>query len=325
MYHLHIENSMKAPVFTRASPEDIDKARAAYPVLAERFKITIGCDGDIFDRAMETADFLISSVPPTDRIPLAKRLRWIQTTAAGVDTLMPLDWLPKHMMLTNNSGPHASKCEEYCLMALVALQLGVPQFVHDQAKRIWNPEFTIPVRGKRCLVIGYGDLGQAASRAAKTLGLVTIALSRTGQGEGPANKLLKIDALDDELPKADFVVVAAPLTPSTRNLLNRTRLQMLKPTAGLINVARAAIVDYAALAERLDARAMRGAILDVQSPEPLAATSPLWGTTNLMITPHISCDDPRYIALLFERWIENFARLEASQPLHNLVSREQGY
>jgi phosphoglycerate dehydrogenase-like enzyme len=325
MFHLHIENNTKAPSFTRASAADVEQARSAYPHFAEHVRVTIGQDGDVFDKAMETADFLISSVPPKDKIAAATKLKWVQTTAAGVDTLFPFDWLPASTVLTNNSGPHAAKCEEYCLMGLVALQLGVPQFLHDQHHKRWNPEYTMPIRGKTCLVVGYGDLGQAACRASKTLGLHTTAFSRTGLGQGPADRLLTIDALDSYLSLADFVIVAAPLTAATRDLFNRQRLALLKPSAGFINVARAPIVDYAALTDMLNAKRLRGALLDVQSPEPLSPASPLWETEGLMITPHISCDDPRYFQLLLERWVENLSRFEQGLPLDNIVSREQGY
>jgi phosphoglycerate dehydrogenase-like enzyme len=131
--------------------------------------------------------------------------------------------------------------------------------------------------------------------------------------------------LDEALPRADFVVVTAPLTPATRNLFDRARLGRLRPEAGLINVARAPIVDYDALSEMLRAGTLAGAMLDVHEPEPLPADSPLWSTPNLILTPHISCDDPRYVDMLLDAWVANLERLNANEALKNVVDAARGY
>jgi phosphoglycerate dehydrogenase-like enzyme len=111
----------------------------------------------------------------------------------------------------------------------------------------------------------------------------------------------------------------------TRNMISRERLGMMKADASLINVSRAALVDYAALADYMRRGHLSGAILDVHSPEPLAPDSELWDTPNVMITPHISCDDPRYVDLLLDEWVINFRRYQTGQPLRNIVDREAGY
>ncbi len=324
-YRLHVENSMKAPPFTRFNQDHIARAFARHPDMASSVTVSIGCDGDILDTVLGEADFLISSIPPKDKIAATTRLRWLQTTAAGMDPLMPMTWLPKQVVLTNNSGPHAAKCEEYCLMALVALRLRVPQYVGDQARHVWAPVYMQPIRGGTCLVVGYGDLGQAACRAAKTLGLAVRALSRTGNSHGQGDDVRKSDELEAHLSWADYVIVTAPLTDLTRNMMSRERLGMMKAGAGLVNVSRAALVDYAALPDVVRSGHLSGAILDVHSPEPLSPASPLWDTPNVMITPHISCDDPRYVDILLDEWVINFRRYQAGEPLRNIVDREQGY
>jgi phosphoglycerate dehydrogenase-like enzyme len=294
--------------------------------LADRVRITIGWDGDMLDTALSTADFLIAARPPRENLlARAPRLRWIQTTGAGIDHLLPLDWLPDHIILTNNSGPHGPKCEEFCLMALLALSARLPTLVDQQRARMWSSIFTQPIAGKTCLVIGYGDIGQAAVRAAKRLGLTALAVSRSGSGAGPADRLLPARALDGVLPAADFVVVAAPLTPQTRDLLSRARLALLRPTAGLVNVARAPLVDYDAMSDMLRDGRLGGAVIDVQDPEPLPADSALWDVPNLILTPHVSCDDPRYVDMLLDAWAANLTRYLAGETLRNVVDRSRGY
>jgi phosphoglycerate dehydrogenase-like enzyme len=330
--HLHIENSRLGSPLSHASDEHVRAALIRHPVLADQLRITIGWDGDILDAALATADFLIAAQPPREDLSArAPRLRWIQTTGAGIDHLLPLDWLPDHIILTNNSGPHGPKCEDFCLLALLALSARLPTLVDQQRARVWSSIFTQPIAGKVCLVIGYGDIGQAAVRAAKRLGLTAIAVSRSGAGSdtgsdtGPADRLVSATALDSVLPAADFVIVAAPLTPQTRNLLSRARLALLRPTAGLVNVARAPLVDYEAMSEMLRDGRLGGAVIDVQDPEPLPADAGLWEVPNLILTPHVSCDDPRYVDMLLDAWTANLTRYLAHETLRNVVDRTRGY
>ena len=326
MKHLHIDNASANSPLSHAHDQHVRAAGERHPVLAETLRITIGWDGDGLDDALATADFLIASRPPRDNLAArAPLLRWIQTTGAGVDHLLPLDWLPDIITLTNNSGPHGPKCEEFCVMALLALSTRLPGLVDQQRRRLWSPIFTQPIAGQCCVVIGYGDLGQAAVRAGKRLGLEVIAVSRTGAGDGPADRLVPVSRIDAVLPQAEFVIVAAPLTPQTHHLMDRERLATLRPTAGLVNVGRAPLVDYAALADLLRAGRLAGAILDVQDPEPLPRDSELWDVPNLIVTPHISCDDPRYVDMLLDAWAANLARYLAGEPLRNVVDRARGY
>jgi phosphoglycerate dehydrogenase-like enzyme len=252
-------------------------------------------------------------------------LKWIQTTGAGIDNLLPLEWLPADIALTNNRGAHGPKAEDSCAMAIALLNARLPQLLASQRRHAWQPVYATPVAGKTAVVIGFGDLGQAAGRAAKKLGARVVAVTRSGKAARPADSACPVRRIDRVLPQADFVVVTTPLTPETRNLLDRRRLDLLKPEAGLVNIGRSPVVDYDALREKLAAGTLAGAVLDVFQPEPLPADSPLWDTPNLVIMPHVSCDDPRYVDRLLDFWFENLARLRAGKRLKNLIDRGRGY
>ena len=127
------------------------------------------------------------------------------------------------------------------------------------------------------------------------------------------------------LPKADFVVVTAPLTPATRHLIGGKELDRLRPGAGLVNMSRADLVDYEALAARLEAGTLGGAVIDVARPEPLPPDSPLWRTPNLLITPHISSDPLDYVERMARIVVDNARRLVAGRPLQNRVDPARGY
>lgn len=325
-FHLHLENARKRAVIFQLSEQIYAAAEKRHRALAKRLTVTIGWDGDILDTALKSADFMINSNPPRERLrERAPRLKWIQTTGAGIDQLMPLDWLPANIALTNNSGAHGAKAEDYCTMALLMLQTRMAGVIANQSSAKWEEIFTPPISGKTAVVIGFGDLGQAAGRAAKKLGLTVLAVTRSGKAARPADAAYRVSRIEHVLPHADFVIVATPLTPDTRGLLNRARLRLLKPTAGLINIGRSPVVDYNALRDKLETGALAGAMLDVHSPEPLPADSPLWTTRNLTVTPHISCDDPRYMDFLCDSWFANFARFLAGKPLKNQVDRKLGY
>ena len=326
-FHLHVENSRKRQALFQLTEPTYAAAEKRHRALAKRLKVTIGWDGDMLDEAIKTADFMINSSPPRERLrERAPRLQWIQTTGAGVDGLMPLDWLPADITLTNNSGgAHGDKAEGSCAMALLMLQARMPEIIANQSAKKWEPIFTTPIAGKTVVVVGFGDLGSAAGRAAHKLGLKVIAVTRSGKAGKPADTACKVTRIDTVLPKADFVIVTTPLTPGTMGLFNRARLDCLTPPAGFINIGRSPIVDYEALRHKLDKGEIAGAVLDVHSPEPLPADSPLWTTRNLIITPHISCDDPRYMDFLCDAWFANFARKLAGKPLTNQVDRKLGY
>ena len=308
------------------TPAQWAAAARRHPALGKRVTATIVWVREGIDEALRTADMMITPNPPRERLrERAPRLKWIQNRGAGINHLMPLDWLPDDIVLTNNRGAHGAKCEDYCTMALLMLATHMPAFMAQQHARQWKAAFSAPIAGKTAVVIGFGDLGSAAGRAAKKLGMKVIAVTRSGKAGKPADAAYKVSRLDSMLPKADFVVVATPLTQKTRGLMTRERLALLKPGAALINVGRAPLVDYDALRDMLNGGKLAGAMLDVHDPEPLPADSPIWTTPNLIVTPHVSCDNPRYMDLLLDRWFENFARFAAGKPLLNQVDRKLGY
>jgi phosphoglycerate dehydrogenase-like enzyme len=127
------------------------------------------------------------------------------------------------------------------------------------------------------------------------------------------------------LPRADFVLVTAALTPETRGMLGAKELSLLRPGAGVINMSRAGLVDYQALGAKLERGELRGAVIDVCDPEPLPPESPLWKVRDLLITPHISSDPLDYVERTMAIIEDNLRRLLAGRPLRNTVDPARGY
>jgi glyoxylate/hydroxypyruvate reductase A len=327
---LHIKNNRSGEDVFRLTEARYRDAADRHSDVADHVDALIDFDLDHFDESIATANALVTWDLPSDiRYALAERaphLRWVHVIGAGVDHLAPLDWIPAGVTLTNNRGVHVDKAAQYGLMAVLMLNNAIPQLVREQAARRYVECFTTAADDKTLLVIGAGAMGGAVARAARKVGLRTVGVRRRPRPTAGFDEVHAPDALDDLLPAADFVILTIPATPETVGLLDERRLRLMKPEAGLVNMARASIVDYDALATALREGALAGAVLDVFEPEPLPASSDLWTVPNLIITPHMSSDDaalyvPRTLDLVFE----NLGRLRQGSGLKNRVDPERGY
>lgn len=264
--------------------------------------------------------------PLHDLAAAAPRLRWIQVTSAGIEPLLPLDWLHPGLVLTNNSGVHAAKTREAGMMALLMLNARMPALATQQRHGQWRQIFTPAIAGRSVLVIGLGAIGGAVAAAARTLGMKVVGVRRQAGHSPHADRVIGMDALDDALPEADFVVLATPLTPDTRLLLDRRRIRLMKPGAGLLNIGRGPCLDYAALEDALGTGALSGAILDVFDTEPLPPHAMTWSTPNLVVTPHVIVDDvDQYVPLSLDFAFANATRLQRGEALANVVDPARGY
>ena len=256
----------------------------------------------------------------------APHLAWIHVIGAGVEGLMPLDWIHPGIRLTNNSGVHVKKVYQFGLMSLLMLNARVPQLFSQQARGEWKPVFSGSPRGKTLLVVGLGDMGGAMAKAGRTLGMRVLGIRRTPKPHPQAEKVHGLKALHRLLPKADIVVVATPLTPDTRHVIGAAEIALLKPGTGLINIGRGAVLDQAAVERALRSGQLSGAILDVFDPEPLPAGHPLWRAPNLYLSPHCSSDDnDDYMPMTLDLAFANAVRLARGRILANVVDPDRGY
>jgi phosphoglycerate dehydrogenase-like enzyme len=324
---VHVENvSSMAPVF-QIQPAQWEAAAARHPTLARRIDVTIAWDLERFDERVRTAEVLIGWRFPTgDLARRAPRLRWIHMTGAGIEHLMPLDWLPPRVAITTNSGVHAPKAGEFAAMAMLMISNHLPALLTAQREGRWHRIFSTPARGKTVAIIGVGAMGGAAAVRAKQLGLRVLGVRRSRRPHPHVDAMYGPADLSRVLPQADIVLVTVPLTSETRHLIGKRELDLMRRDAGLINMARARVVDYEALGAKLASGELSGAILDVFDPEPLPADSPLWRLPNVVLTPHVSSDDaasyvPRTLDLVFA----NLGRYLTGRPLRNRVRPERQY
>ena len=334
---VHIKNNHAAPDTFPNTPEGeevftitrarFEAAAARYPDVARRLDVFIDWDTENWTQSMRDAEVLLTWDFPTENLgTAAPGLKWIHCIGAGVEHLLPMDWLPDGVILVNNKGVHAAKAGEFGLMAVLMLHNHVPALMTNQRAAMYDSLYSTPIAGRTLLVIGVGSIGGAVAKHCSALGLNVIGVSRHGKPAEGVNRMVMPDALDEVLPQADFVFVSTPLTPETENLLNASRLDLLKSDAGVINVGRAGVIDYGHLADKLEAGSLGGAILDVFDPEPLPAASPLWSTRNLVVTPHVSADDgTSYVPLTLDLFFRNMERYLAGKELVNRVRPDLGY
>jgi glyoxylate/hydroxypyruvate reductase len=275
--------------------------------------------------AMRHAHVIAGFELPLDRIGELRDLRWIHLVSAGVNHLLPLDWLPSGVALTNSSGVHAELAGEYGAAALLALNFRLPAHATHQRRGYWDQVFNAPIRGKTVVLIGLGAIGGSVARHARRLGLRVLGVRRSGHRHSHADAVFRPAALRDLLPRADFVVVTAPLTPQSRHLLGARELHLLPPHAGVVNMSRADLIDYKTMASKLEAGELGGAIIDVCNPEPLPPDSPLWHVRNLLITPHVSSDPTDYVERMTRIFLDNLDRLLSGRSLRNQIDRAAGY
>ena len=276
--------------------------------------------GRAFAREM---DVLFAWSFPRELLEGAERLRWIQSTGAGVDHVMAARSLPPGVTVTRMVDVFGPAMAEYVLGYVLAASLGVKPALDRQRERRWEPYAAMPVRGRTAVVVGLGNIGRDVCRALRAAGLRVLGVSRSGHAVPEADQVAPVARLDEVLPRADFLVLVVPLTAESRGLIDGDRLALLPGHAWLVNIGRGALVREAELIEALRAGRLGGAVLDVFEQEPLPPESPLWELDNVYVTPHVAGPDD--VVVNAERFLANFRRFKAGQPLEGVVDLDRGY
>jgi D-3-phosphoglycerate dehydrogenase len=254
------------------------------------------------------------------------RLRWIQSSAAGLDHCLVPDVIESKIIITSASGVLADQVADHTIALLTGLLRSLPTFFRAQQKREFIRRPTRDLHRARVGIIGLGRNGR---RLAEVLSAFRTTILATDWF--PVNKpahvaeLLPADALDEILPRVDILILAAPLTDVTRGMIDARRLSLLPPGAILINVARGPLIVEEDLVAALESGHLGGAGLDVTDPEPLPATSKLWALPNVIITPHVGGQSATRIDEMTNFFCNNLRRYLAGQPLQNLVDKRLGF
>lgn len=328
-----------------ALPDRVSDAISAATPAGWRTHIVASVTDSFGDGAQAPSDEALSVIPdaeayvgfgmPRSLFLAGKKLHWVQTGTAGVATLLFDEMKHGDVLLTNAAGIYGPTIAEHVLGGVLHFLRAFDVAQSLRATRTWDQSVFASPRAAvrevdecRVLVIGAGGVGSEVARRFTALGARVSGVRRhpeLGCPEGFA-AVHGPDEIDALLPAADILVLATPLTPDTRALLDARRIALLPQDAIVCNVARGALVDEPALIAALESGRLRGAVLDVFAREPLASDSALWQLERVVHTPHVSGVSPRrFWDRLQDLVIDNWARYRAGTPLRNVVDKHAGY
>ncbi|HEY7838739.1 MAG TPA: D-2-hydroxyacid dehydrogenase [Terriglobales bacterium] len=261
----------------------------------------------------------------------APQLRWIHSPAAAVNQLLSPELIARPIAVTNAASVHATVVAEHTAALLLALARGLPAAVRQQTEGRWDiaawPDIVADVAGTSALLLGMGHIGRALAVRLAAFDIRVVGVRRGLGGVLPAGcaAMHTLADLPRLLPEADWIILALPNTAETQTVIGAPQFALMRPSARLLSVGRGAALDEAALARALASGTLAGAGLDVFRHEPLPASSPLWRSPRMLITPHVGASSPgawdRQVALL-EHHLRRFLAGATPEPL---VDKHLGY
>ncbi|MBI3748325.1 MAG: D-2-hydroxyacid dehydrogenase [Chloroflexi bacterium] len=323
----------------RYRARDLERIRAAAPG-ARLVMVSVEglADGPVDDVEVMLRGWLSSEA--FDRLlARAPRMSWVHSATSGVERALTPAALDRGLVVTNARGVFSRPIAEYVLMMILAVSRRLPQLLELQRERTWQPLEGTELRDVTVGIVGLGSIGRAVGALATSFGCRVIAVRRRthdrfdpsdqedGEPFGPVelDRVGGPDTLAALLSESDFIVLAAPLTPETEEMINDDTLAMIKPGAWLINVARGRLIDERALLRALRDGHLGGAVLDTFRDEPLPPMSSFYDLPNAIVTPHTAWSSGRVLDRSVELFCDNLRRFAAGEPLLNVVDPSAGY
>ncbi len=314
---------MKLVIINKVAPERLAAIAALVPgSVVEAYASVKEAAGHVAD-ADAIALWGFQNVEPL--LAEGKNIRWVHSLSDGVERLLTPSMMTRPILLTNSHGVHDKSVSEHAMAILLAWYHKIPQVTRQKEARIWKRPKNQMLDGQTMLLAGFGGIGRAIAERAKVFGMKIIAV-RNHPAEDPlADVTVTSENLLSVLPEADVVVAALPTTPATNGFFDDKTFAAMKDGAFFINIARASVVDEAALLSALETGKLSGAGLDVFSTEPLPEDHPFWAMENVIITPHVASFIPDFWERVLKLLEKNFIAFSKEETLENLINKEQGY
>jgi len=260
----------------------------------------------------------------------AKSVRWVHSLSAGVENILFPALVESTVPLTNSRGVFKRPLAEFAVLGMLFHFKKVRRLIDNQSRHKWD-DFSVKLADRQVMgVVGYGEIGRECALLGRSFGMNIHAVRRNpdrSANDPVLNRIFKLEQLNEMLAGIDVLVCAAPLTPDTHHMISDLQFAAMKPSAIVINVGRGPVIDEAAMIRALRSRQIAGAALDVFEEEPLPTASPLWGMENVLISPHCTdrTEDPDWLDLSMQAFIENFHRYRQGEALENVVDKRAGY
>ena len=257
---------------------------------------------------------------------VAPRLRWLQSTSAGIGQMVKRVGLDQtDITFTTASGVHARPLADFCLMAMLMFAKDYGRIERDRKAKRWERYCGEELTGKTLAIVGVGRVGQEVARHGKRMDMRVTGMRRSGAAVPELDALFDRAGLHTMLREADFLVLVAPHTPETEGIIGEAELGVMKPTAVLINIGRGALVDEDALIRALQEKRLAGAALDVARDEPPADDSPLWDLPNVILSPHSASTVTQENERITDIFCDNLRRYLDGTPLRNVLDKKKLY
>jgi glycerate dehydrogenase len=327
------ERAPDLPLVAVSYPVDEEFERINAEVLGNDARITFlqRLPREQWPAALDEADVLLAwNLPrevPVDLLAAAKRLRFIQLLSAGVDHV-DFGEIPDRVEVAGNVGAYAQPMAEHAMAMTLALAKRLPQHHAELARGVFDQETpSLTLDGSNCGILGFGGIGKATARLMRPFGARIFAINTSGRTDEPVEFAGTLGDLDAILGQLDVVIVALPITRSTRGLIGRRRLELMKSTAILVNLARGAIIDEGELYEHLRANPQFCAGIDAWWQEPFADGSfgtnhPFFELPNVIGSPHNSSLVPGILYRGARQAADNARRFLRDEPVSGVARRE---
>lgn len=313
----------------------IAQPNARYLTLLEQMPddttITVGATQEAFHSAAREADVIFSGMnvgPVLRQIwPEAKKVRWIHSMSAGVEGLLFKELIESDIPVTNARGVFAESLGEFVLASMLFFAKDLRRMIRSQQARRWE-QFDVDMLSEQTVgIVGYGEIGRAAARRAKAMGMQVLAIRRRTPSEPDpfVDRTFTPEERVQMMPLCDYVAAAAPLTAETKSMIGEKEIAAMKPAAVVMNVGRGPVIDEKALIAALQEKRIRGAALDVFDKEPLPDDHPYWSMENVLLSPHCADHTRTWQEDAMQLFIDNFFRFERGEPLKNVIDKKAGY
>jgi phosphoglycerate dehydrogenase-like enzyme len=276
------------------------------------------------ERAVAEADIAAGNLSPAG-LRSARRLKWLHCWAAGPDHQLFPELVESPVVLTCSKGNGAIPLAEHAMLLMSMLNRNAMRWIRAQRARKWDAFRHGELNGLTCGIIGMGNAGTDLALKAKAFHMRVVGLRRSDQPAPNFDRIYPRRDLHALLAESDFVVVTAPLTAETKDMLGEAEFRAMKHSAFFVCISRGGIANDDALLKALHEGWIAGAGLDAHAVEPLPPDSPFWTAPNTIVTPHGGAVTPNTPVRGFYIFAENLRRYLAGEPLVNVVDKQRGY
>jgi D-3-phosphoglycerate dehydrogenase len=310
------------------TPFQRDPVRLAELEQKSGMQFVVPADGEPTPRLMGDVDAVWGQLT-ADEFASSKQLRWVQSSSAGVEWMWRVPGIADSpVVVTNMRGAHAATIAEHTFAMLLYHTRGLRAFDQNHRDHKWSRAQVSmsSINGLTMGIVGFGNIGRAIARRATGFEMRVLAVDaeQVPPGEG-VEQVWPLSRLNDMCREVDVLTISAPITPSSRGMVGKEQIRMLKRGSYILQMSRGGICDEPALVDALEEGHVAGAGLDVTATEPLPVGDPLWTAPNLIVTPHSSASSQLTTDLVWGILSENVGRFMRGEELMNLVDKRRGY